>query len=174
MTLYYKLCLNLLLITTTYYRNLSEFGFPEPENVKSELEIERLKYDPAYQEDLLQKLNQKAPNNHEQMEVFNFVKTAIDNAESDKEQSSFIFINGPAGSGKSTLSQKSKHITLRLILDLCLLLFIIIIIMPKLIYYNSYGICKIQKAHCTWNCFNKFGSNGILLLNYYCNNNKNT
>jgi ABC-type lipoprotein export system ATPase subunit len=46
------------------------------------------------------------------MEVFNFVKNAIDNAEHDREQSAYIFINGPAGSGKSTLSQKSKDFIL--------------------------------------------------------------
>jgi len=61
-------------------------------------------------------LNQKAPNNLEQMEVFNFVKTAIDNAEHDREKSTYIFINGPAGSGKSTLSQKSKFFTQTLFL----------------------------------------------------------
>jgi polynucleotide 5'-kinase involved in rRNA processing len=97
------------------YRSLSEFGFPEPENVKSELEMERLKYDPAHQEDLLKLLNQRAPNNLEQMEVFNFVKNAIDKTEHDRELPTYIFINGPAGSGKSTLSQKSKYFTLLLI-----------------------------------------------------------
>lgn len=89
-------------------RTLSEFGFPEPENVSSELEIEKLKYDATFQEQLLQSLNQKAPNNTEQAEVFEFVKEAIDNTLIDIEKSQFIFINGPAGSGKSTLSQKSN------------------------------------------------------------------
>ena len=90
-------------------RTLSDFGFPEPEIVKSELEIERLKYDPVFQHEFLLSLNQRAPNNPEQIEVFNFVKRAIDIAENNTEKSTFVFINGPAGSGKSTLSQKSMY-----------------------------------------------------------------
>jgi ABC-type polar amino acid transport system ATPase subunit len=100
----------------------------------------------------LELLNQRAPNNFEQMEVFNFVKNAIDKAEHDREQSTYIFINGPAGSGKSTLSQKSKDFNLLLE-----------------IFYKSHfmidysnGICKIEKTHRSWNSFNKLSGNGII------------
>ena len=91
-----------------HVRTLSDFGLPEPENVQTELEIERLKYDPAYQAQLLEELNKTIPNNEEQQEIFEYVEEQIDTLEPEK--TNFLFINGPAGSGKSTLSQKSKVI----------------------------------------------------------------
>ena len=87
-------------------KELSDYGLPEPENVKTELELERMKYDPAFQAQLLRQLNESTPNNPEQVEIFNYIATALDNVKQNPLQSVYIFINGPAGSGKSTLSQK--------------------------------------------------------------------
>jgi len=78
---------------------MTEFGLPEPENTQSELEIEKKKYDPTYQAELLEELNRSAPNNLEQTEVFNFIKNEIDTISPNR--SSFIFINGPAGTFKN-------------------------------------------------------------------------
>ena len=87
-------------------KELSEYGLPEPEKVKSELELERLKYDPAFQAQLLQQLSASTPNNPEQVEIFNYIANALDNIKQNPNQIIYIFLNGPAGSGKSTLSQK--------------------------------------------------------------------
>ena len=51
-------------------KTLSVYGLPEPENVKTELQLERLKYDPAFQAQLLHQLNRAQPNNPEQQEFF--------------------------------------------------------------------------------------------------------
>jgi len=85
-------------------KTLSEYGLPEPEDAKTELELERLKYDSAFQAQVLQQLNASSPNNPEQEEIFNFIANELDNV--NPNESTFIFLNGPAGSGKSTLSQK--------------------------------------------------------------------
>eukprot|EP01036_Dinobryon_divergens_P040950 gene40949-54222_t len=47
-------------------KELSDYGLPEPDNVKTELELERMKYDPAFQAQLLRQLNESTPNNPEQ------------------------------------------------------------------------------------------------------------
>jgi hypothetical protein len=44
------------------------------------------------------------PNNPEQQEVFNFIINELDNI--NPKKSSYIFLNGPAGSDKSCLTQK--------------------------------------------------------------------
>ena len=85
-------------------KTLSEYGLPEPEDAKTELELERLKYDSAFQAQVLQQLNASSPNNAEQEEIFNFIANELDNV--NPNEPTFIFLNGPAGSGKSTLSQK--------------------------------------------------------------------
>ena len=85
-------------------KKLSDYGLPESENVKTELELERLKYDAAFQAQLLQQLNQSHPNNPEQQEVFDYITNEIDNI--NPEKATYIFLNGPAGSGKSCLTQK--------------------------------------------------------------------
>ena len=87
-------------------KELSDYGLPDPENAKTELELERMKYDPAFQAQLLRQLNESTPNNPEQVEIFNYIATALDNIKQNPPQSKYIFINGPAGSDKSTLSLK--------------------------------------------------------------------
>ena len=74
---------------------MSDFGLPEPKDIKTELEIGMSKYDPHYQAQLLESLEESAPNNLEQEEIFSFVKSEVNNIRA--EQTSFIFINGPAG-----------------------------------------------------------------------------
>jgi hypothetical protein len=86
-------------------KTLSDYGLPEPENVKTELEIERLKYDPAFQAQLQQQLNSVQLNNPEQQEFFDSVAYELDNINPDKVIYIFL-LNGPAGSGKSSLTQK--------------------------------------------------------------------
>ena len=85
-------------------KTLSSYGLPEPQNVKTELELEQLKYDATFQAQLLQQLNTSHPNNPEQQEVFDFIANELDNI--DPDQPNYIFLNGPAGSGKSCLTQK--------------------------------------------------------------------
>ena len=85
-------------------KTLTAYGLPEPQDIKTELQQERLKYDAAYQDQLLHQLNMSHPNNPEQQEVFDFIVDELDNI--NPEESSYIFLNGPAGSGKSCLAQK--------------------------------------------------------------------
>jgi hypothetical protein len=49
-------------------------------------------------------LNRAQPNNPEQQEFFDFVANELDNINPDKI--TYIFLNGPAGSGKSCMTQK--------------------------------------------------------------------
>ena len=91
----------------THNRDITDYGLPKPEKITTELEMERLRYDPDHQAALLEEMNIKTPNNPEQQQVFDIVKEAIDTSTRFSE-GQFIFINGPAGSGKTTLSQKSK------------------------------------------------------------------
>jgi hypothetical protein len=70
-------------------KELSDYGLPEPENVKTELELERMKYDPAFQAQLLRQLNESTPNNPEQVEIFNYIATALDNIKQNPFQSKY-------------------------------------------------------------------------------------
>ena len=45
---------------------MTDFGFPEPILKHTELEFQRKKYNADFQAQLLEKLNQSAPNNLEQ------------------------------------------------------------------------------------------------------------
>ena len=83
-------------------KTLSDYGLPEPENVKTELKLERLKYDPAFQAQLQQQLNSVQLNNPEQQEFFDSVAYELDNINPDKVTYIFL-LNGPAG---SSLTQK--------------------------------------------------------------------
>ena len=82
-------------------KTLSQYGFPEPKNIITELDEERFKYDPMQQTELLKTLNASIPNTKEQNEIFlqicddiSFEKTAIH------------FVQAQAGSGKSMLANK--------------------------------------------------------------------
>ena len=70
-------------------KTLSSYGLPEPQNVKTELELEQLKYDATFQAQLLQQLNTSHPNNPEQQEVFDFIANELDNI--DPDQPNYIY-----------------------------------------------------------------------------------
>jgi len=78
-------------------------GFPMPvdDAPVSELERHKMMYDAAEQEQLFDILNRDYPNTNEQEEVFQLIKTAIDNKER-----LILFIQGSAGTGKSTFAKK--------------------------------------------------------------------
>ena len=82
-------------------KTLEEYGLPTPQSTTTELDREKLKYSVASQNQLLQQLEEKCPNNTEQQEIFDYVKNLIDN-----DGEGMVFIQGPAGSGKSTLAKK--------------------------------------------------------------------
>ena len=74
---------------------MTDFGFPEPILKHTELEFERKKYNADFQAQLLEKLDQSAPNNLKQEHVFNIIKSDLGVINPNK--SCLIFINGPAG-----------------------------------------------------------------------------
>ena len=76
---------------------MSDYGLQEPQDIITELQQVRMKYDPTFQAQLLETLNQNVPNNVEQKELFDFVKQELDSVLENTESSKFIFINGPAG-----------------------------------------------------------------------------
>lgn len=56
---------------------LSSFGFPEPDIVNTELEREFLKYDTRQQSALLNSLHLHAPNNSEQLCIYNVISHCV-------------------------------------------------------------------------------------------------
>jgi hypothetical protein len=70
------------------------------------LDLESKKYNPTSQGHLLHQLNEKYPNNAEQDEVYNYIKTKIDNLE-ENDPGTFIFINGPAGITTITIANNT-------------------------------------------------------------------
>ena len=58
----------------------------------------------TFSSELLDQLNRTQPNNPEQQEFFDYVSNELDNI--NPEKINYIFLNGPAGSGKSCLTQK--------------------------------------------------------------------
>jgi hypothetical protein len=78
-------------------------GFPMPiEDLRfTELERHRLLYPALEQEALFHQLCIQYPNTPEQEEVFQLIKAAVDN-----QQQLFLFIQGSAGTGKSTFANK--------------------------------------------------------------------
>ena len=78
-------------------------GIPLPkEDMRvSELDRLRLMYDPVEQAGVLQKALEKYPNTREQGELFQLVKDALDN-----ETGLIVFLQGSAGTGKSTFANK--------------------------------------------------------------------
>ena len=83
-------------------------GFPLPiaSNEMTELERIQIKYEPAAQKLLLDQYLNDSPNTDEQGEVFEQVKHALLNNEG-----LLIFIQGSAGTGKSTFARKLTALT---------------------------------------------------------------
>ena len=78
-------------------------GFPMPVDDEPVCELDRHKmmYVAAEQEQLFIDLNRNYPNTEEQEEVFQLIKAAI-----DKKERLILFIQGSAGTGKSTFAKK--------------------------------------------------------------------
>jgi hypothetical protein len=83
-------------------------GFPLPTaaNQISELDRLRMKYDPEQQRDLLHSYLEEKPNTEEQERLFNRIKYALEN-----KQQLLIFIQGTAGTGKTTFAKKLTALT---------------------------------------------------------------
>jgi len=82
-------------------KNMEDYGLPKPVHMKTELEIERNKYEQSDQLMLYNKLCQEVPNTEEQEAIFHEIITA-----SNRKESKIFYIQGQAGSGKSTLAKK--------------------------------------------------------------------
>ena len=82
-------------------KNMKDYGLPQPARMKSELEIERNKYEVNEQLRLYRKLCENIPNTNEQQLIFNEIVNAV-----DQQLTRIYYIQGQAGSGKSTLARK--------------------------------------------------------------------
>lgn len=82
-------------------QTLRDYGFPEPEVVKTELEREYMKYNSHHQTRLLGELHELTPNNEEQDRMYNIITQAIDSRLTQK-----FFLHGKGGCGKTTLAKK--------------------------------------------------------------------
>jgi len=96
-------------------KSMSDYGFPEPAANNTELDREKLKYDPTQQYNLYrQLLIATPPTPDEQQPFIDEIVNAIDN-----NQSGMYLIQGEGGSGKSTMAKiiaayarSKKHIVL--------------------------------------------------------------
>jgi hypothetical protein len=66
-----------LLLSENGGKSLEEYGFPQPDNIDTELELHMQRYDAVQQTRLLQTLNDEAPNNHDQLIAYNAITTAV-------------------------------------------------------------------------------------------------
>ena len=82
-------------------RTLDEYGLPVPLESTTELQRELLKYDPFAENNNYNHLCETIPNTMEQDLFMNEVKNAIDN-----DETRLFFLNGEAGSGKTTTAKK--------------------------------------------------------------------
>ena len=94
--------------------SLTNYGFPKPKRVPTELEEAQLHWmNPAIQqqqEELLQQLNVTITNNDEQQDAFNEIMESIRSFSTSNREDlqchQFHFIGGPGGTGKSALFKK--------------------------------------------------------------------
>lgn len=94
--------------------SLEKFGFPKPESVPTELELEQIQWINEQrqneQKQLLQHMNENEPNNEEQQSAFDAIMDSVMQFKtSDRDSLSnheFHFISGPGGTGKSALFKK--------------------------------------------------------------------
>jgi len=77
------------------------YGFPEPTDHQSELDIERTKYSAAEQLALFNYLSETNPNTQEQQNILDEICNDI-----NQQVTSLYFIQGMGGSGKSALCKK--------------------------------------------------------------------
>jgi hypothetical protein len=87
-------------------KRLSDYGLPEPTEVQTELQQERMKHSREGQLQLLEELQRRQPNNEQQERIFEMVTEAIAAGET-----LLVFLNGVGGSGKTTLVKKLMAFT---------------------------------------------------------------
>lgn len=79
--------------------SMTQYGLPEPENHTTELEREKAKYNQNEQRILYEALMSSTRLNHDQKDIFEYVISAI-----LENRHEIIFLQGDAGSGKTTLA----------------------------------------------------------------------
>lgn len=83
-------------------KSLDTYGLPSPENMDTELQREKMKYCKEKEKKLFEELNKNTPNNSDQENALNVVYNLL-----NKNKGGLIFLQGPAGSGKSTCAKKA-------------------------------------------------------------------
>jgi hypothetical protein len=81
-------------------RENAHFGLPEPDETKTELQIEKLKYDPQQQFILYEQLMTKTPPTTEQLYLINDVKNCLVH-----NINNIYIVQGQGGSGKTTTAK---------------------------------------------------------------------
>jgi hypothetical protein len=79
-----ELLLKLHQLFSEHHCHLSDYSLPEPQEYPNELAVERMKYVPGEQQLVLDTLNDKYPNNHEQEVIFQQIVNSINLNESKK------------------------------------------------------------------------------------------
>jgi hypothetical protein len=92
--------------------SLERFGFPMPTDMDTELDIEKMKYNPEKQAELLARLELAYPRNDEQEVAFNEIMNTVKKFQScNRDQIAeheFIFLGAPGGAGKTTLFKQCQ------------------------------------------------------------------
>ena len=81
-------------------RFLSQFNSSELDQLETEWDRKLIRYDIQHQQHFLEHLNRQTYNTAEQQLMFNYALQSLRN-----ERTTFIFIRGMGGSGKSTLTK---------------------------------------------------------------------
>lgn len=84
--------------------SMATYGLPMPEQVDTELQEEREKYDQTSQHAEFRRLDELYPNNPEQDAIANKILDVVNNP--NPEGGNFFFIDGKGGCGKTTLCKK--------------------------------------------------------------------
>ena len=84
-------------------KTLEMYGFPKPLDKETELERERLLHPIHDQRVLYERLDAQFPSNADQQNIFD---TIMDSVENPSDQKRFFFIDGPGGTGKTTIVKK--------------------------------------------------------------------
>jgi energy-coupling factor transporter ATP-binding protein EcfA2 len=105
----FALAKNLLLIEfqkrfVAEEKSLALYGLPEPEDMDTMLDREKLKYDPAQQLLLYNEFIANRPLNQQQQDAFNQIVHLFHNNQ-DNANGTVFLIQGQAGSGKSTFAK---------------------------------------------------------------------
>jgi hypothetical protein len=95
-----------LLLSENGGKSLHEYGFPEPDNIETEIQLHLQRYNVVQQTTLLQSLNDEAPNNHDQLNVYNAITNAVNGLTDEDAPGTFFFVKGQGGCGKTTIAKK--------------------------------------------------------------------